>query len=99
MSKITLHCHGEVNFITCLCGYAGTCYISNLFINKIVTTGLCRDHCEMCHEEVSKYQYNNCVWEENEDSYNICEMFKQGEILKHLCSLSLYKIFKGKRML
>ena len=53
----------------------------------------------MCHEEVNKYQYNNCVWEENEDSYTICEMFKQGEILKHLCSLSLYKIFKGKRML
>lgn len=51
MSKITLHCHGEVNFITCLCGYTGTCYISNLFINKIVTTGLCRDHCEMCHEK------------------------------------------------
>ena len=99
MSKITLHCHGEANFITSLCGYAGICYISNLFINKIVTTGLCSDHCEMCHEEVNKYQYNNCVWEENEDSYTICEMFKQGEILKHLCNLSLYKIFKGKRML
>ena len=60
MSKITLHCHREGNFVVCISGYAGTYYTCDLVINKTMTIDLCPDNFNVCQKEVNKGKYYDC---------------------------------------
>ena len=60
MSKITLHCYREGNFVACISGYVGTYYTCDLVINETMTIDLCRDNFKVCQKEVNKRKYYDC---------------------------------------
>lgn len=63
--KTTLHCHREIDFITCICGYVGTYHASNFVINGTITI-------DYESWNVGQEEYWDCRWQKNEDGYTVC---------------------------
>ena len=82
---MTLCCHREINFITCVCSYLGTDHSCNHVINGNITIRPCLDDCKVCQEEVDKREYYDLKQQQNEDRYIVCGVCRGNLVCQAIC--------------
>ena len=65
------------NSITCIYIYLGTYHACGHAINGAITIDSCPDNCAVFLQEVDKRKYYHCRWQENEDGYPVCGIYRE----------------------